>query len=295
MKKRLLLLLFGALSVVSLYAQFAKPLKSKSYICHNTSPISVGITGSFTANDFMYTEVGKSILTPYLAPTFGLAAEWNAMRRVSVGLNASYAMRGANEVFATEFLTSYTTSTFARIHYTMAMDGVEVRLPITYYIGYGEKIRPYFYVAPRYTLWLNGDARWERTYDDASYEPLVYENELDTSAMTPGDLSAVAGVGLCNRFRMGRMQFFLKFDVSYGISVLNNFSRSERKAEEDAHSDTPVQDPVNIEIQGWGDIEHETLGKRYLQNVEARLTLLIPLGNPLKDTCAFDQKMKKGK
>jgi len=281
MKKRLILLMFGVLSVVSLHAQFAKPLRNRNYICRNTSSISVGVTGSFAANDMIYSAVSKSILTPYLAPTFGLAAEWNTMHRVSIGLDASYAMRGANEVFATEFLTSYTTSTFARVHCSMAMNGVEVRLPVTYYIGYGESIRPYLYVAPRTTLWLNGDVKWERTYDDESYVPLVYESELNNATIAPYDLSAVAGVGLCSRILVKRTQFFVKFDLSYGLSVINNFSQHE--VAED------------VLFQGWGDIEHETLGSRFLQNVEARLTLLIPLRKPLKDACAFDQKMKKGK
>ena len=281
MKKRLILLMFGVLSVVSLPAQFAKPLKNKNYVCRNTSSISVGITGSFAANDMIYSAVSKSILTPYLAPTFGLAAEWNTMRRVSIGLDASYAMRGANEVFATEFLTSYTTSTFARVHYSMALNGVEIRLPITYYIGYGESIRPYLYVTPRFTLWLNGDVRWERTYDDESYVPLVFESELNNATIAPYDLSAVAGVGLCSRILVKRTQFFVKLDLSYGLSVINNFSQHE--VAED------------VLFQGWGDIEHETLGSRFLQNVEARLTLLMPLRKPLKDACAFDQKMKKGK
>lgn len=281
MKKRLILLLFGVFSVVSLPAQFAKPLKGRNYICRNTGSLSFGITGSFAANDMIYSAVSKSVLTPYLAPTFGLAAEWNTMRRVSIGLDASYAMRGTNEVFATEFLTSYTTSTFARVHYSMTMNGVEVRIPVTYYIGYDENIRPYLYVAPRFTLWLNGKVKWERTYDDESYTPVVYESELNNATIAPYDLGAMAGVGLCSRVLVNRTRFFVKFDLAYGFSVMNNFSQHE----------------VNEDVvfQGWGDIEHETLGKRLLQNVEARLTLLVPLRNHLKDACAFDQKMRKGK
>ena len=89
------------------------------------------------------------------------------------------------------------------------------------------------------------------------------------------------GVGLCNRFMAGRTQFFLKLDLSYGLSVLSNFS--EHEVDED------------VVFQGWGDIAHETLGQRRLQNVEARLTLMMPLGTYLKDACAFDQRMKKGK
>ena len=281
MKKRVIILIFGLFSVVSLQAQFAKPLKNKNYICRNTSSLSVGITGSFAANDMIYSAVTKSELTPYLSPTFGVAAEWNTMHRISIGLDASYAMRGTHEVFATEFLTSYSSTTFARVNYSMAMNGIEVRIPITYYLGYGENVRPYLFVAPRFDLWLNGNAKWERTYDNNSYQPMVYETELTKATNMPFDVSAVAGVGLCSRLMVKKIQFFVKLDVSYGVSLLSNFSQQEVNE--------------NVEFQGWGDIEHETLGQRYLQNAEARLTILMPLRKHLKDACAFEQKTKKGK
>ena len=281
MRKCVFILVFSLFSVVSLHAQFARPLKNRNYLCRNTSSLSVGVTGSFAANDMVYSAVTKSKLTPYLAPTFGLAAEWNTMQRVSIGLDASYAMRGTNEVFATEFLTSYSSTTFARVNYTMAMNGIEVRIPISYYLGYGENVRPYLFVAPRFDLWLNGNAKWERTYDNNSYQPVVYETELTDATNMPYDISAMAGVGLCGRVLIKKIQFFVKLDVSYGISLLSDFSQHE--VNED------------VEFQGWGDIEHETLGKRYLQNAEARLTLLIPLRKHLKDACAFEQKMKKSK
>ena len=281
MKKLVFLLIFSLLSVASLQAQFAKPLKSKSLIVRNTSPFSIGVTGGFAANDMWYTAVSKAQLSPYLAPTAGLAFEWNTMQRVSVGLDASYAMRGTNEVFATEFLTSYTTTTFARVDYAMQMTAVEVRIPITWYMGYGETFRPYVYVAPRFDLWLNGKLRWERTYDDESYDPVTYESELNKATMQPYDISAVAGVGICSRIMLKQTRLFLKFDLSYGMSVLSNFAKQE------------VDE--SIPFQGWGDIAHETLGQRRLENLEARLTLLMPLRKSLKDACAFDQQMKKGK
>ncbi len=275
------LLIFSILSVASLQAQFAKPLKNKSLIVRNTSPFSIGVTGSFAANDMWYTSVSKAKLSPYLAPAAGLAFEWNTMQRVSVGIDASYAMRGTNEAFATEFLSSYTTTTFARVDYAMRMNAVEVRVPVTLYLGYGETFRPYVYVAPRFDLWLNGNLRWERTYDDESYAPVVYESELNKATIRPYDISAVAGVGICSRLMIKQTRLFLKFDLSYGMSVPSNFSQQEVNEE--------------ISFQGWGDIEHETLGQRRLQNVEARLTLLLPLRNRLKDACTFDQQMKKGK
>lgn len=281
MKRFAFVLAFGLLSMASLHAQFAKPLKNRNYLCRNTSALSIGLTGSIAGNDMVYTAVSKSILKPYLAPTGGLALEWNTMGGLAVGLDASYAMRGSNEVFVTEFLTSYTTTTFARVNYAMRMNAVEVRIPITWYLGYDETFRPYIYIAPRFDLWLNGNLRWERTYDDESYAPVTYESELNKATMQPYDISAVAGVGLCSRIMVKQTRLFFKFDLSYGMSVLNNFSQQEMDE--------------SIPFQGWGDIEHETLGNRYLQNVEARLTLLVPLRKLLKDACAFDQKMRKGK
>lgn len=281
MRKRIIILIFSLLSVASLQAQFAKPLKNRNFVCRNTSPFSVGLTGSFAANDMWYSSVKKSFLNPYLAPAFGLALEWKTLQRISIGLDVSYAMRGTNEAFLTEFLNSYSSTTFAHVNYAMRMNAVEVRLPFTFYIGYGENFRPYLYVAPRLDLWLNGNLRWERTYDDNSYQPLVYETALTKATIQPFDVSAVAGVGLCGRVMINRTQFFVKLDVSYGVSVLSNFSQHE--VNED------------VEFQGWGDIEHETLGNRYLQNAEARLTLLMPLRKRLKDACAFQQKMMKGK
>lgn len=281
MKKNLLLLLFCLLAVGSLQAQFAKPLKNRNSIYYNTNPFSIGITGGYAVNDMIYSAVHKSQLLPVLAPSFGLVMEWNTFKRLSVGLDASYAMRGTHEAFSTEFLTSYSTTTFARVNYTMNMNGIEVRLPITLYLGHNEMIKPYIYLAPRFHLWLNGKVNWERTYDDESFAPLVYESDLNQDVISSYDMSAIAGLGLCTRLMMGHTQMFIKFDVSYGYGPFNMFSKHEIEE--------------SVEFQGWGDIAHETLGQRKIQNLEARLTFLLPLRNHLKDACAFEQKMRNPK
>ena len=271
MKKLVILLIFGLLPMFTVQAQFAKPLKKRSANCWNTSPFSIGITGSFAANDMFYTAVNKSALAPYLAPTGGLAMEWSTMNWVSVGLDVSYAMRGTHEAFATEFLTNYSSTDIARVDYVLDLNGIEVRGPITYYIGYGENLRPYVFVAPRVGIWLNGKAKWERFYDKDTFPPLAYETELTQSMIKPYDLSVVGGVGLCCRTMVGHSRLFLKFDLSYGMSVLSNFSKSEVE-------ETAV-------FLGWGDIAHETLGLRYLRNVEARLTVLLPFRKIGRASC----------
>ena len=282
------------LTTLPMEAQFAKPLKnSRVNESRNNLPISLGITGSYGWNDMLYSAVKEAKAVGYHGPTGGLAVEYNAFKTLAVGLDASYAMRGFRKATSTLFLTSYTTTTMTHVNYEMRLKAAEVRIPVTLYLGSDDRWKPYVYLAPRVDVWLGDRICWERTYDDASYAPLVYKAALGKDNIALYDISAVAGVGICHRTLIGHMQMFVKLDVSYGLSVLSNFSKSEVEAANAAHSEATAQDP--FVFHGWGDIAHEELGWRRLQNVEARLTLLIPLRNHLKDACAFEQQMKIGK
>lgn len=276
MKKRIILLILVLLSMTSAQAQFAKPLKNKHNKSWNKVQFSLGVTGGYAANDMFYSEVKKSALRPFFAPTFGFALEWNTFNLFSIGLDGSYSTHGTYKSFASELLTNYSSATFARVNYMMALNGIGARVPITFYIGIGEVIRPYFFVAPRINLWLNGQVKWERVYDNGLYQPIVYESELTKALIRPFDLSTEFGLGLCGKLRLGWRQYFIKFDLGYGMSIMNNFSRGEINEE--------------VVFQGWGDIAHEKLGKRYLCNLEARLTFLMSLHRLVDDPCMFNQK-----
>ena len=286
MKKRFILIILVLTAVLPLEAQFAKPLKNKKVGEGNgVVPWSLGITGAYGWNDMIYTATNKVNAMGYHAPNFGLAAEYNVFNSLSVGLDVSYAMRGTRKETTSIFLTDYSTTASAHVNYEMTLRAIEARIPVTFYFGSNEVLKPYVYLAPRVSVWLGDSICWERTYDNESYAPVVYKSVVNKDNITPFDISAVAGLGICYRALVGNIPFFVKLDVAYGISVLSNFSRNEVQASETAQS--------SFVFHGWGDIEHENLGKRYLQNVDARLTLLIPLKKPLKDACAFDQRMKK--
>ena len=81
------------------------------------------------------------------------------MQRVSIGMDLSYARRGTRKAFSTELLTSYSTTTHAHVDYTLSMNALELRVPITLWIGYDETVRPYLFVAPRLDLWLGGNVK----------------------------------------------------------------------------------------------------------------------------------------
>ena len=287
MKRFNIILVLCLMVVLPLQAQFAKPLKSRNVGYGNKSHWSIGLAGSYAANDMIYSAMDEGAFRVFMAPTFGLAAEYNTMQLLAVGLDVSYVMRGTKESTSSVFLTDYSTTTSAHVNYEMSLKGVELRIPVTLYLGYSETIKPYVYIAPRVSIWLGDSIRWERTYDNESYLPIVYTHAVDQSTMKPYDISMVGGLGFCSRIKTGQIQFFVKLDVNYGISLFSNFSDAEVNAANG--SDSPFI------FHGWGNIEHEELGKRYLQNLEARLTFLIPLSKPLKDACAFEQNMRKKK
>lgn len=285
MKKNLLLILIVLTVALPLKAQFAKPLSTKKASISSNTRWNLGITGSYGWNDMIYTATDKVKAVGYHAPTFGLATEYHAFDNLAVGLDVSYAMRGTRKESSTLFLTGYSTTTMTHVNYEMTLRAIEARIPVTFYIGSSDNWKPYVYLAPRISMWLGDSICWKRTYDNNSYAPVVYRSNVNIDNIKPYDIAAVAGLGLCHRVLVGRFQFLVKVNVSYGISVFNNFSKNEIQASEAAQ--TPFV------FHGWGDIEHENLGKRYLQNAEAHLTLFIPLKKPLKDACAFDQRMKK--
>ena len=287
MKRFNIILVLCVMAVLPLQAQFAKPLKSRNVSYGNKSHWSIGLTGSYAANDMIYSAMNEGSFQVFMGPTFGLAAEYNTMQPLAVGLDVSYVMRGTKEATSAMFLTSYSTTTSAHVNYEMSLKGVELRVPVTLYLGYSETIKPYVYIAPRVSIWLGDSIRWERTYDDESYLPVVYTHAVDQNTIKPYDIGLVGGFGLCNRVKLSQTQFFVKLDVNYGISLFSNFSKAEVNAANGG--DAPFT------FHGWGDIEHEKLGRRYLQNLEARLTVLVPLRKPLKDACAFEQNMRKKK
>ena len=287
MKKSIVILALLMTAVLPIQAQFAKPLKPRNYGVANKSHWFVGLTGSYAANDMIYTALDAGKFHVYNGPTVGIAAEYNAMNDLAVGLDVSYVMRGSKESTSTTFLTSFSTTTSAHVNYEMSLRGVEMRVPVMLYFGSAESIKPYVYLAPRVSLWMGDSIRWERTYDEGTYAPVVYKHAIDKNTILPYDVSVVAGLGLCGRLVLGQTPLLLKLDLNYGISVMSTFSQDEIAA--------ATEGSESFVFHGWGDIEHEELGRRHLQNAEARLTIFIPIRKHLQDACAFKQNMKKSR
>lgn len=275
--KRILVLLFivSLLPFTSLYAQVGgkKPLTQKNYANSNASGISVGVKAGGVCNDLIYSSVKQAKARGLFGPIAGIAFEWNASNVFSVGFDALYAVHGGRKAIDSEFQTSFTETNTAQVDYRMTMNCVDFRIPLTCYLGYESDTRAYCFIAPNFSLVLNGNIEWHRTYlnENAFVNALDYEVPLTKANARPYEISVVAGIGVCRRFQINQLKMLVKVDLAYDFGLMNDFSDAELNHE--------------VTFVGWGGSDQESLGTRHMQALELKASLMIPIKKPLKDAC----------
>ena len=157
---------------------------------------------------------------------------------------------------------------------------VDVQVPLTYYFGEG-KIRPYVFVAPRFSLPLSGNIKWQKM------EILEYgtENEhyneasatLDTIKMSAQNMRAaniglVLGAGVRFKVKMGNYYLLMKLDASAHSTLINSFTKDEN------NGDSQI-------VIGASYIDPYLMQKRFNTDAAVKFTLLFPIKKPLKDAC----------
>lgn len=275
--KRILIFLFivSLLPLTSLRAQDGgkKPLKQRNFANSNVSGICVGLKAGGLCGDMIYSSLKEVKPRGLFGPVAGLAVEWNVNSVFSVGFDAMYAVHGGRKVIDSDFQISFTEINTSRVDYRFVMNCVDFRLPLTIYLGYDGDTRPYCFVAPNFSLLLNGKAEWHRTYlnENPYVSSLDYESPLTKANARPYELSVLAGIGVSHRFKINQMKMFLKVDLGYDFGLMNDFSDAEMNHE--------------VDFIGWGGGNYESLGTRRLQALELKASLMIPIKKPLKDAC----------
>lgn len=297
-KARLYLLLFLA-SFVGLGAEgqpaYKRPLGlgSAAHLpC--TFPITVGVKGFVSDNYMLYDAVKTAINKPSLSTGAGITVEWEYKKDFSVGLDVLYSARGARKSFRTVFLLNYTTADFAFYDYEAFLRGVEVCVPFYYYKNvYFRKdlttmressTKLYFFGGPELFVPIKGEMDWKRYYSDGTiYSQYHVEANENTIREFFGGL--VLGVGLwhkelynCRSLMSHKKSYsdvgtyyVMKLDLSCIVDG-NTFSKKEMKEEVE-------------NVYGWGDLDHETLGRRYGLNFKVSMTILLPIRNRRADAC----------
>lgn len=289
MKKHtsLYIILFLCLSTATAQAQFAKPLKPRTSTAESDAKYNIGVVGGLSATRWLHFGGTE---TTYEQPYFlysadnafaslldhglaGLVFEYRLSENNSIGIEVLYANRSTmlsyNYILPDQINHS-------QIYYrqdSIIYKEICIQVPITQYFGNGN-IKPYLFIAPRFTLPLSGDMHWKYGAVSSGTKGTTDTTTVAMTAhnMRPWNVGAVVGAGLSFKIPISSYYMFLKLDASYHWGFFNTFADKEINGDSE-------------DVIGASYIDPTLLGKRYISNATVKLTVMFPLKKQLKGAC----------
>ena len=272
----ILVLLLVQLSIEGM-AQFRKPLSSPSNRKQSDNAMfNLGlILGPNTTHwhHFNVAQAEEWFLedyTPHLQLGYlgGLSFEAILSKHLSVGINAMYSRHRVNMDYTNERFPYDWSSNgllYKQRRYELQADyhAVEATLPVTFYfLNPKDIVRPYIYVAPRFSYNFDGQVIHTVTDSIPKQKPVVYSS--DTVSFAPinhvsFNVGATMGIGTQFRISMEYYYFLIKLEALANWNFRNTFSEKQ--------------------------LENEFYNKRYDADVAATITFIFPLKKRLLDAC----------
>lgn len=284
MRKSLLILsltvlLFGN----SAMAQFRKPLQSRNTIGSSEARYNIGLTGGLTTTHwFHFAGTGTKYHQPLnFGIIGGLTVERMFNKDASLAVEGLFAMRNTHlDYNVLNFPVAINVNKDFYRQYDVNYMEVAVQVPLTYYFSQGN-LRPYVFVAPRFTLPLLGNITWQKMEildygtDNQHYNESTAT--LDSIPMTAQNMRSwnmglVVGAGIRYRLNFSNYYLLLKLDLSAHAAFVNSFSREEN------HGDSQ-------NVIGAAYIDPYLMQKRFNTDASVKFTILFPLKKQLKGAC----------
>lgn len=297
-KQHIILTCLLALICGTTTAQFNKALPNmRGNGQVNDAKINVGLLGggNFTHwQHFVSSQASDWYLAAY-KPTLrfgyfgGIAIEYMWKSDLSFGLNVIYEQHNVGLNYINDnFPTSLNQYIKRNYDFTADYNSIEAYIPVTYYISTGSKnLKPYFFVAPRFSYILGGTMSYTRTDTDKTgqvintlnstavfsetsyasyYGPInLFNNEYDIN-LGMLNIGLMAGVGTQFRFNTSNYYFLLKLDLSANVNGFQTFTKYDLANEfnhlrysADAHLTATFMLPIKKRLIGacirWGEYD----------------------------------------
>lgn len=297
-KQHIILTCLLALICGTTTAQFNKALPNmRGNGQVNDAKINVGLLGggNFTHwQHFVSSQASDWYLATY-KPTLrfgyfgGIAIEYMWKSDLSFGLNVIYEQHNVGLNYINDnFPTSLNQYIKRNYDFTADYNSIEAYIPVTYYISTGSKnLKPYFFVAPRFSYILGGTMSYTRTDTDKTgqvintlnstavfsetsyasyYGPInLFNNEYDIN-LGMLNIGLMAGVGTQFRFNTSNYYFLLKLDLSANVNGFQTFTKYDLANEfnhlrysADAHLTATFMLPIKKRLIGacirWGEYD----------------------------------------
>lgn len=261
-------------------SQFKKPLQAAySPNASNDATYNIGITAGGTLTEWIHLGGSETHFTQPIPQSIGLiggvAFEKMIKKNYSIGIEALYAMR---QTELSHTLVNYPVGIDQwddinkrfNVNYTE----VAVQAPFSMYFNNtpNATVRPYIFAAPRVSVPLSGEMRWQREYTNGT-QP----TQNDTIAMSKQNfqlfnIGLVLGGGIVTRVNLSSYYFLVKLDASYHVGFINTHTAKE------------MDDNIGSVI-GSSYIEPKLLEKRFSTDANLKLSLFFPLKKQLKGAC----------
>ena len=265
-------------------AQFNKPLKpAYSRVSSSEAKYNIGLEGGLTSTYWLHF---GGTQTKYHQPfnfglTGGLVVERMLNSSNSIAIEGLFAMRNIELNYEVlNFPVAINENKDYYRQYNVNYQEVDVQIPLTHYFSQGN-IRPFVYVAPRFSLPLSGNITWQKmeilnygTQDQQYDEAHATHDTVSMSAqnMRRWNVGLVLGAGAVFKINFSNYYLLLKLDASAHAAVINSFSKEENNG-------------TSSNVIGASYIDPYLLGKRFNTDATVKLTLLFPLKKQLKGAC----------
>lgn len=285
--KKASLILFSALLLISNAAmaqgRFRKPLQSQNTIGANEARYNIGITGGLTTTHWLHfggTETKYH--QPFnFGPIAGITVERMFNSNSSIAVEGLFAMRNTHlDYNVLNFPVAINVNKDYYRQYDVNYMEVAIQVPLTYYFSQGD-LRPYVFVAPRFTLPLSGKMEWQKMEiidygtenQHYSEDGAVHETvDMTGQNMRRWNIGLVAGVGVRYRLRVSNYYLLFKLDLSGHAALINSLSKEEINGESE-------------NVIGASYIDPYLMQKRFNTDASVKLSILFPLKKPLKGAC----------
>lgn len=217
----------------------------------NTESVAIGIKGGVALPGMSYSDKYLSELEQdaFFAPVGGLFVSVPLGDIVSIAPEVMWVNRGVK--------MQYTHFSGAAVHYSIASQYVDLRVPVLARLKVAEGFQPYVFTGAEAGYLLGGQIHISRSI------PIVMDEIIDIGKanMAPYHVGAFAGLGIRSDINFGSLTLSVRLEASYHHGFVDSYSEME-------HAETAA--PVNINA-------YNSTGKRMPKGWEICLGLGIPL------------------
>lgn len=242
MKKRFAIIVMALLLSTIGYSQIGS---------RNAESVAIGIKGGLALPGMAYTDKHLSELTQksYIVPIGGIFVDVPIGGIVSIAPEVMWVNRGVK--------MQYTHFSGASVHYSIASQYVDLRIPVLVRVKVAEGFQPYVFAGAEAGYLLGGQIHIGRTV------PITVDETINIGKanMAPYHIGAYVGLGIRSDIDCGSNTLSVRFEASYHHGFVDSYSEME-------HAETAV--PVNINA-------YNITGKRMPKGLEIGLGVGIPL------------------